>query len=263
MLKQRIIYGLALLPFPVLALYFGTPWFELFAALVLSVMGWEWEKMVLNRFSVTGMTMAVCGICSVFLLDVFPELAWTIPAVASVALYCVVRRQGVERKTLYAFGMLYSAYPMLAITYLLQNYGFESAIWLFGLVWAMDSGAYLFGRLIGGPKLMPKISPKKTWAGLIGGMLTSALWGAACAFYYGFDAHDMYFLMLASAVFGAISQGGDLFESSIKRSLNVKDSSNLIPGHGGIFDRMDALLAVAPVVVLFVMYGFSFFNVWG
>lgn len=261
MLKQRIVFGLLLLPFPILALYFGTPWFELFAALVLSVMGWEWEKMVLNRFSVTGMAMAVCGVCAVFLLDIIPELAWTIPAVTAVALYAVARRQNVSRPKLYAFGALYSAYPMLAIAYLLQNYGFASAIWLFGLVWGMDSGAYVFGRLIGGPKLAPKISPKKTWAGLFGGMLTAALWGALCAYYA--EIPDVYPLMLASAVFGAISQGGDLFESWVKRSLNVKDSSNLIPGHGGIFDRMDALLAVSPVVVLFLIYGFSFFNTWG
>lgn len=261
MLKQRIIFGLALLPFPILALYFGTPWFELFAALVLSVMGWEWEKMVLNRFGVCGMAMAVCGVCAVFLLDIMPLVAWSIPAIATLALYYTVRLQNVERPKLYAFGMIYSAYPMMAIAYLLQNYGFVSAIWLFGVVWTMDSGAYVFGKMIGGPKLAPRISPKKTWAGLIGGMLTAALWGGACAWFT--ENPDVYPLMLASAVFGAVSQGGDLFESWIKRSLDVKDSSNLIPGHGGIFDRMDALLALAPIVVLFIMYGFSFFNAWG
>lgn len=261
MLKQRILSSLIILPLPILALYFETPWFELFAALLLTLMGWEWEKMILGRFSVLGMLIAVTGICSIFLLADFPELAWGLPALMAIALYVTAKKYGLAHARLFAFGMIYSAYPLLAITDLLYDFGFAAAIWLFGLVWGMDSGAYLFGRLIGGPKLAPKISPKKTWAGLIGGMLTAALWGAACAYFV--ETTASYFLvMCATAVFAAISQGGDLFESWIKRRMNVKDSSNLIPGHGGIFDRMDALLAVAPVVVC-VIYLFPCLNFWG
>ncbi|MGN0905099.1 MAG: phosphatidate cytidylyltransferase [Alphaproteobacteria bacterium] len=261
MLKQRILSSLLILPLPILALYFGSPWFELFAAAILTMMGWEWEKMVLGRFTVSGMLIAVTGVCSVFLLDLSFELAWILPAVMTVVLYITALRQKAERPKLYAFGMPYSVYPVLAITYLLQSYGFLSTIWLFGVVWGMDSGAYVFGRMIGGPKLAPKISPKKTWAGLFGGMLTAAVWGGACALYE--EPLSSYGLvMAASAVFGAVSQGGDLFESWIKRTLNVKDSSNLIPGHGGIFDRLDALLAVAPLVVLLMSFC-PLLNFWG
>ncbi len=261
MLKQRILSSLLILPLPILALYFGSPWFELFAAAVLTIMGWEWDKMLLGRFTVSGMLIAVTGVCSVFLLDLSFELALVLPAVMTVVLYIVGRRRGTERPKLFAFGMPYSVYPVLAVTYLLQSYGFLSTIWLFGVVWGMDSGAYVFGRMIGGPKLAPKISPKKTWAGLFGGMLTAAAWGGACALYeepltsYGI-------VMAASAIFGAVSQAGDLFESRIKRMLDIKDSSSLIPGHGGIFDRLDALLVAAPVVVLLMSFCPSL-NFWG
>ena len=124
----------------------------------------------------------------------------------------------------------------------------------------MDTGAYVFGKAIGGPKLCPKISPKKTWAGLIGGMATAAVWGFGCA---ALDSLQNYaFVMVVSAVLAAVSQGGDLFESWIKRYLGVKDSGDLIPGHGGIFDRTDALLAVTPIVVLILAF-FPELDFWG
>ena len=260
MLKQRIISACLLLPLPVLALYFGSPWFELLCAVILTVMGWEWEKLILKRFSVLGMLIAVTGICSVFILDLDPVVAWILPAVMTVVLYVAAKKQQLEHKTLFAFGMIYSVYPMVALAFMLQNFGFVSTIWLIGTVWAMDTGAYLFGKTIGGPKMCPKISPKKTWAGLIGGMLTSAAWGAACA-KFGGAAYEP--VMIVSAILGTVSQGGDLFESWIKRYLNVKDSSDLIPGHGGIFDRMDALLAVAPIMVIIIVFVCPDLNFWG
>ncbi|MBO4519657.1 MAG: phosphatidate cytidylyltransferase [Alphaproteobacteria bacterium] len=260
MLKQRILSACILLPLPVLALYFGSPWFELLCAVVLTVMGWEWEKLILKRFSVLGMLIAVTGVCSVFILDLDPLVAWILPAVMTVVLYVAAKKQQLEHKKLFAFGMIYSVYPIVALAFMLQNYGFISTIWLIGTVWAMDTGAYLFGKTIGGPKMCPKISPKKTWAGLIGGMLASAAWGAACA---GFGGASYEPVMIVSAVLGAVSQGGDLFESWIKRYLGVKDSSDLIPGHGGIFDRTDALLAVAPIVVIIIVFIYPELNFWG
>lgn len=260
MLKQRVLSALLLLPLPVLALYYGTPWFELLCAAALTAMGAEWENLVLKRFTVSGMLIAVTGVACVFMLDDAPEIAWTLPAVMTVALYAVVKKQNTEHQKLFAFGMAYSVYPMVSLAYMLSNFGFICTLWLIGTVWAMDTGAYVFGKTIGGPKMCPKISPKKTWAGLFGGMLTSALWGLACAKCDGLT--DFGFVMGVSAVLGAASQGGDLFESWIKRYLGVKDSGNLIPGHGGIFDRTDALLAVAPIVVL-ILALFPTLDFWG
>ena len=261
MLKQRVLSALLLLPLPILVLYFGPPWFEMLCAVSLATMGWEWEKLVLKRFSVLGMVMAVTGICGVFLLEISPVIAWILPAVMTVVLYIIVKKQQLEHQKLFAFGMLYSAYPIISLTFMLQNYGFISTIWLIGSVWAMDTGAYAFGKTIGGPKMCPKISPKKTWAGLIGGMLTAGAWGALCA---KFGESSVFMpVVVVSAILGVVSQGGDLFESWIKRYLNVKDSSNLIPGHGGIFDRMDALLAVAPIVVFILVFICPDQNFWG
>lgn len=116
-------------------------------------------------------------------------------------------------------------------------------------VWACDIGAYAAGRSIGGPKLAPRISPKKTWAGLIGGTVAAALVGLGVAI--AADARSAVAALLLGALVAVVSQGGDLFESALKRRYNVKDSSRLIPGHGGLLDRIDGLLVAAPVLALF------------
>jgi phosphatidate cytidylyltransferase len=116
-------------------------------------------------------------------------------------------------------------------------------------VWATDTGAYAAGRTIGGPKLMPRVSPKKTWAGLIGGMAAAALAGWAVA--AGFGAARPGLGAGICAALAVIAQAGDLFESWVKRRYGVKDSGHLIPGHGGILDRVDGLLAAAPAFALF------------
>ena len=145
---------------------------------------------------------------------------------------------------------------LIYIGYTNMEYSFEMVLWLMFVVWATDIGGYVFGKSLGGPKLLPKISPKKTWSGLLGGMLF------ACVVSYffiltmrHFEVYlSMPFFVGSSAVLAVISQMGDLFESRIKRYLNIKDSSNLIPGHGGIFDRVDGLLFAAPVVALFLLF---------
>ena len=119
-------------------------------------------------------------------------------------------------------------------------------------VWASDVGAYLAGRLIGGPRLAPRLSPGKTWAGAVGGLVTAALMGTAVALICT-AGHDPAALARAAALGAAVSvlgQGGDLAESCAKRCFGVKDSGRLIPGHGGLLDRLDAVLAVIPVAAL-------------
>ena len=124
MLKQRVLSALLLLPLPVLALYYGTPWFELLCAAALTAMGAEWENLVLKRFTVLGMLIAVTGVASVFMLNDAPEIAWTLPAVMTIALYVAVKKQNTEHQKLFAFGMAYSVYPMVSLAYMLSNFGF-------------------------------------------------------------------------------------------------------------------------------------------
>jgi phosphatidate cytidylyltransferase len=114
-------------------------------------------------------------------------------------------------------------------------------------VWAVDIFAYAFGRVIGGPKIAPKISPNKTWAGLLGGSV-----GASAIFIYNgsSNVNDIQMAIIIGSIFAIVAQAGDFFESWVKRTCGVKDSSNIIPGHGGLLDRIDGLLAVSWLIVI-------------
>lgn len=146
---------------------------------------------------------------------------------------------------------LYVGVPAVALIWLSQQEnGLAWILWLIGVVVATDIGGYAAGRTIGGPKLSPRISPKKTWAGLLGGVVGAGIVGLICAPALDIGAGA---LMLLSAVLAVWEQIGDLFESSIKRRFGVKDSGSIIPGHGGVLDRADGLLFVAPVVALIAL----------
>jgi len=129
-------------------------------------------------------------------------------------------------------------------------WGFAALMLVLLVVWATDIGGYFAGRLIGGPKLWPQVSPKKTWAGAIGGFAASL---AVAAAFAAFDLGKMLPTLLLSAVFSIASQFGDLFESAVKRRFGVKDSSHIIPGHGGLMDRLDGFVAA---IVLAAIFGF-------
>lgn len=168
---------------------------------------------------------------------------------------------GLARLVALVAGLLYIG----AAAAVLEGAGQFLLILMIGVTIFTDTGAYFSGRAIGGPKIAPAISPSKTWAGLIGGMAASALWMVAWAAYLndpiagigprfelGLDLGTGNVLLLAAlgAGLAVVAQAGDFFESWLKRKAGVKDSSRLIPGHGGIFDRVDGLLPVALVVGL-------------
>ena len=145
-------------------------------------------------------------------------------------------------------GFVFCLVPALSLLFLRErlDVGFDIVIWVFIVTWATDIGAYFAGRAIGGPKLAPKISPNKTIAGLVGGMVAAALLGGLWAWSQGLPS----LLYILGAPMAAAAQGGDLFESWMKRKAGVKDSGNLLPGHGGVFDRLDGLLVVATLTAL-------------
>jgi phosphatidate cytidylyltransferase len=143
---------------------------------------------------------------------------------------------------------LYIGIPAIALIWLRQqDDGVSWVLWLMGVVIATDIGGYAAGRTIGGPKLSPRISPKKTWAGLAGGVIAAGIIGLIAAPFLGIGSGA---LLVLSAVLAVWEQIGDLFESGIKRHFGVKDSGTIIPGHGGVLDRVDGLLFVAPAVAL-------------
>lgn len=146
-------------------------------------------------------------------------------------------------------GAIYVGLPVLALLTLRDwTEGPLLAFWAMGLVWACDIGAYFAGRAIGGPKLMPAVSPNKTWAGLAGGMFAAALFGWTLTFW-GLDTG----LAAATPALAMFAQAGDLYESWLKRRAGVKDSGALLPGHGGVLDRLDGLVPVAPLAVLLLL----------
>ena len=129
-------------------------------------------------------------------------------------------------------------------------WGFPALMFVLLIVWVTDIGGYFAGRLIGGPKLWPRISPKKTWAGAIGGFAASL--GVAGGFV-AFDFGKALPMLLLAAILSVVSQLGDLFESAVKRRFGVKDSSHIIPGHGGLMDRLDGFVAA---IVMAAIFGF-------
>jgi CDP-diglyceride synthetase len=150
-----------------------------------------------------------------------------------------------------AFGFPYLGLAAVAVPWLRADpgVGLANTLFVMSVVWASDIGAYLFGRLIGGPKLAPAISPGKTWSGAAGGLIGAAGASLAVAACFSTDYSPLHVIGLA-IVLGIIAQAGDLLESALKRHFGVKDSGRIIPGHGGLLDRLDALLAVAPAAAL-------------
>jgi phosphatidate cytidylyltransferase len=146
--------------------------------------------------------------------------------------------------------ILYSIAAVLALLWLRHHpgYGRETILWIVACVWATDIGAYFLGSYVGGAKLAPSISPSKTWSGLVGGICATAVVSAACGLV--FNAGDTPVLALAGVAIAVVAQAGDLLESSAKRRAGVKDSGAIIPGHGGILDRIDGLIAALVFVAV-------------
>ena len=158
----------------------------------------------------------------------------------------LTRGAPVLRVLAWAYGLA----ALLALLWLRHQpaFGRETILWVLICIWATDIGAYFVGRTAGGAKLAPRISPGKTWSGLIGGMAWAAVASAVTG--YAFGLGETVHLALAGAALAVVGQAGDLLESAAKRRAGVKDSGRLIPGHGGLLDRIDGLMAVLVAVAV-------------
>jgi phosphatidate cytidylyltransferase len=155
-----------------------------------------------------------------------------------------------ERRVWAATGFLYVASAELASIMLRSDpaMGWTALMLVFLVVWVTDIGGYFAGRGIGGPKLWPRVSPKKTWAGAVGGFAASL---AVAAGFAAFGLGKIGPMLLLGSALSIVSQLGDLFESAVKRRFGVKDSSHIIPGHGGLLDRLDGFVAAVVVAAIF------------
>ncbi len=252
----RLISAAVLVPPVLAALYFGTPYSEILVLAAASVLAWEWAGLCgIAAPRPAGLvviaaifTAVACGAIREY------EIAGWLVAVGAMAAAVAASREGAERSFWAGFGVVYLAVPCLGFLWLRQfaSSGLVLVFWLLLVVWATDTAAYFTGRAIGGPKLAPAISPKKTWAGFIGGVLAAALAGVALGLI--FDSGQLAVVAAASALVSVVAQMGDLIESGIKRRFGVKDSGRLIPGHGGLFDRVDGLLTASLVVAILVWH---------
>ena len=247
-LVMRIAVAAVLIPFAVATAWAGGWLWSTLVTLAAIGLFVEWLAIVglagVTRVMVPGVAaLAVAGIClAVNRLDTaLVVLGVGLAAVAAIA---------PERRNWTAAGFLYAAAAQIASVLLRLDpvKGFAALMFVLLIVWVTDSGGYFAGRGIGGPKLWPRVSPKKTWAGAIGGLAASL---AVAAGFVMFDLGRMGPLLLISGALSAVSQLGDLFESAVKRRFGVKDSSHIIPGHGGLMDRLDGFVAAVVVAAIF------------
>ena len=247
---KRIVTSLVLAPSVIWCLYAGYPFIQVLALLVGALLSWEWARMVP---SVRGATFAMIYMFTVTIAIVMgPDWPYFATLAGALALTWL-KAKGEARRNLLVLGVAYVSIGVGSIMWLYELVGFAVTLWFMIVVWSVDIGGLLIGTTLRGPKLAPKISPNKTWSGLFGGMLFSVIFGDLFCWFVGAGAHLGYYGTLA-AIMAVVSQIGDLVESHIKRSLNLKDSSDLIPGHGGIFDRIDGMIFAAPLVYILFRY---------
>ncbi len=242
--------------------YVGGLAFNLLVLGLAALMAHEWNGLssggAMASAAATGGAVVGCvGIAGLGYGDA--GLAAAIPI---AALTMAVAWLGGVRSFWPPLGVIYIAVPCIAVIWLraAPSLGLETIVWLFAVVWATDIGAYFAGRGIGGPKLAPRISPKKTWAGLGGGVVAAGAVGAVTASVLALPGSLA--LILFSAGLAVVAQIGDLAESGVKRHFGAKDSSGLIPGHGGVLDRLDGLMTAAPVVAIVALVSSDGALVW-
>lgn len=249
-LIKRTVTSLILAPAVIGCLYVGYPLTQLLVFLAGAMLAWEWSHMVPNSRGAFYAVLYAFVVGAAVLLGSW--FAYFLSLFAGIVL-AFVKSKGETRRKLLVLGVPYISIGLGSVIWLYELVGFAVTLWFVLVVWGVDVGGYVVGCSLKGPKLAPKISPNKTWSGLLGGVLFSVGISTAVCWYVGALPHALYYGMLA-AMIAIIAQIGDLVESAMKRSLNLKDSSDLIPGHGGIFDRIDGLIFAAPFVYVFFRY---------
>jgi CDP-diglyceride synthetase len=249
-LRLRMIASVAMIAVASVALVLGDIAFWLLAVVIALFMMAEWSDLEkvspkTKRLAQFALSVPLATMAPAWLI-IEPRPFFTLGLIAGAAFFVAI----VTRLPQLALGVVYCALPVLALVVLRrQGEGLLETFWAMSLVWACDIGAFFAGRSIGGPKLAPRLSPNKTWAGLIGGAVAASALGALLHAAAGLPL----VLALASPLLAVLAQAGDLYESWLKRRAGVKDSGNILPGHGGVLDRLDGLVPVAPVAALLVV----------
>lgn len=266
-LQKRILSAVVLLPLAIIAIVLGHPYFTVLVAGFAAVMAWEWTTVAATvraspqaspvpapsgrGWRVLAVLAAVTAVLAVLGTGFAGRLereACVIIVLGMLATGAAAWAANRPKTPWFMAGAAYVAIPAAALVAIRAEpeFGRAALVWIIALVVAADTGGYLVGRTVGGPKLAPRISPNKTWSGLGGAVVGAAIVGVLTGFMLNHT--DVWMLTLISAGLGVVEQAGDLVESAFKRHFGVKDTSQIIPGHGGVLDRVDGLLAVAVAV---------------
>ncbi|MDG1859682.1 MAG: phosphatidate cytidylyltransferase [Emcibacteraceae bacterium] len=254
-LLVRVLSALVMLPIAIwIILTGGMPLFILITILTVIIL-YEWNG-ICEEKPLSGM-FVIQATCALFvLIQYFFSNPYLIHMVIVSVIVISAASYLFKSKLSWALiGFFYGLVPSISVLIIHENGGAFVVLWMMILIWSMDTGAYFTGKKIGGPKLSPKISPNKTWSGLIGGALLAMVLGYVFVLYTETVnvpfSQDALILLILSGFLAILSQVGDLAESAVKRKFSVKDSGAIIPGHGGIMDRVDGLLFVAPAIAVF------------
>ncbi len=247
--SRRSVAAIVLMPVALFAVLAGTPFWEVLVFAGALVAGREWAAMA-DPDAIGAFAAIPAAAAAPVLFTASAAAQAAIAAGAAMGVWLLLSRRAL------AVGVLYIAAPVMCLIVLRRPEfgGWELVVWLFAVIWAGDIAAWWTGRRFGGPGLAPTWSPGKTWSGFAGGLTAAGLAGAAVS--AAFDAPGGAVGGLAAGLLvGAAGVAGDLFESACKRRFGVKDSGRLIPGHGGVLDRVDALLAGAVAVMVLTACG--------
>lgn len=243
-LTVRLLSSALMVLIGAVAVVLGGVWFQMLVVFIVSVMIWELWMMIAPDRPTSGMLLVAlsASVLSGLLVQASAFGLLLLLVTPLVGGYTVRH----ERLSffLFALGIQVAGWGLIVFR---DDYGFTWILWLICVVVATDTFGYLVGRLVGGPKFWPKVSPKKTWSGTAGGWIAAGIVG----YVFTLFTPAGLIIILISMVLSFASQMGDIAESALKRRMKVKDSSTLIPGHGGLFDRFDALLG-ASIFMLFV-----------
>ena len=292
-ITKRVLAAIVMIPIAIETLYMGSPYIEALAIIVGGLLAWEWANMLSSSHTSSSYVTAYMMGLSVGVWGNNPPLIFYMLAIISFFVWGIAYKEKHRALITLGVPYISIGLATLVWIYLSfdpsegnfdprYNYSFVMTLWFFLIVWSMDIGGLVVGCNLRGPKLAPKISPNKTWSGLCGGILlamsVSIIFMYFCTqvmeipFYdfskfryisfsfkpmhlrYEWNVNSQMFYAVVAVFIAILAQIGDLIESAIKRVAGVKDSSKLIPGHGGVFDRVDGLIFASPFVYLFFVY---------
>jgi len=250
----RPLFGIVLAGIAILVLFSRPEFFAGMVVLITILAAYEWHRMVSlgHTFRVeTALTSVTAALAVVVLLALRTGWPALLIVAAGAIVSAILARVKGQNPVWQALGVVYLGLPALALVSLqaFPNRGALVIVGLFLIVWATDTGALIFGNLIGGARMAPVLSPSKTWAGTIGGSITAALVFGCYVWLLG---GTLWIAALFGLIFSAIAHVGDLFESFVKRRFGIKNSGSLIPGHGGVLDRMDSTIFASVALALLV-----------